>query len=325
MVTGFEGGRGFCESVFNYSSQGDFVMMRQMLSLVEKIPLIPAAILIMKAVWAARLRRPVAYITDQTINECFESLHRDGVCIVEKFLPVDVCDCLRKETRTLMEAFPDAVHCDPLGADRRLFLGPVPTGPLAKIFSDERLASCASVILGAGTVNLATLVGHLTAVPGNSGSGGGWHRDSFANQFKAMIYLSDVGPENGPFQYILGSHNLRAMIRDQRRAELGIDQTRITEGQIARLLNEKPQRLASVTGLAGTLILADTTGLHRGTPIVSGERYALTNYYYPSRAVTAGLTDHFKPILGVHVPYDRTASSSMESVCSGPRSSGTRK
>ena len=300
-------------------------MMRQKLSLVEKIPFAPAAMLIAKTLMGARLRGPVPLMTDQTISGWCDIVRRDGVCAVENFLSADECAHLCTENKVFMDAFPGAVQVDVFGADRRVFLGKTPPGHLADVFADSRLASCASVILGAGTVNLATLAGHLTAVPGNIGSGGGWHRDSFTNQFKAMIYLSDVGPENGPFQYIRGSHHLRSMICDQRLAELRVGQVRVRDEQIAKLVDENPQRLITLTGLAGTLILANTTGLHRGMPIISGERYALTNYYFPPRALTAELTGHFKPILGVHVPYERTANNSMESVCREPRSSGTKK
>ncbi len=289
-------------------------MMRQMLSLVEKIPCVPAAILSAKAMWGARLRGRVLPTKDQQIGDWFNVVRHDGVCAVKNFLTAETCVRLQSEIKLLMDTFPDAVQIDRLGADRRIFLGKTPPGQLANVFADERLGSCASAVLGVGAVNLATLAGHLTAVPGNAGSGGGWHRDSFTNQFKAMIYLSDVGPENGPFQYMRGSHLLRSMIHDQRAANLGVGQARIGEDQVEKLLNEKPHRLATVTGLAGTLILADTTGIHRGMPIKSGERYALTNYFYPARAITAALTDHFRPVVGVHTPYKRAANSSIESI-----------
>ena len=46
---------------------------------------------------------------------------------------------------------------------------------------------------------------------------------------------------------------------------------------ISKLLSSKK----TILGTAGTLILVDTSLIHRGSPLLSGKRYALTNYYVP--------------------------------------------
>ena len=48
----------------------------------------------------------------------------------------------------------------------------------------------------------------------NLGSGGGWHRDDFNFQFKAILYLNDVSMDNGPFQLIENSNGLINIIKD---------------------------------------------------------------------------------------------------------------
>ena len=40
----------------------------------------------------------------------------------------------------------------------------------------------------------------------NIGSGAGWHKDSYSNQYKSILYLNDVNSENGPFQIIKDSN-----------------------------------------------------------------------------------------------------------------------
>ena len=50
---------------------------------------------------------------------------------------------------------------------------------------------------------------------------------------------------------------------------------------------------------AGTLILVDTSSIHRGMPIIAGVRYALTNYFYPKRLIDQELFKQFAPIAGV--------------------------
>ncbi len=274
-----------------------------LLSTLEKIPFASAAILVAKTVLDSRLRQPAPPLTDPRIHLWRDGMMRDGVHVVEQFLTAARCAELRAEVDRLMTAYPSAVQVDAEGADHRLFLGAAPPGHLAEIFAHPELGQVAAAVLGGGVINIATLAGRITSVPGNRGSGGGWHRDSFTNQFKAIIYLNDVDVRGGPFQFIRGSHQLGAMIHDRRVGALTVSQSRIRDQQIAALVDEHPERLLTLTGAAGTLILADTTGLHRGMPIVSGTRHALTNYYYPPRVVSAWTYDHFKPILGRHIPY----------------------
>jgi len=278
-------------------------MMRQLLSVVEKIPFGSAATLAAKAVLDSRMRLPAPPLKDPTLVAWRQALVRDGVHVVEGFLSPAQCADLRTAMDRLMNDYPNALQVDPEGADRRLFLGATPPEPLAAIYGDARLHQMATAVLGGGVINLATLVGRIAAVPGNRGSGGGWHRDSFTNQFKAIVYLNDVDASGGPFQFVRGSHRLGAMIQDRRVAGMSVSQSRVDDSQIAKLVAQQPDRLLTLTGKAGTVILADTTGLHRGMPIVAGTRYALTNYYYPPRLVSQWTYDHFRPVLGHHIPY----------------------
>lgn len=128
-----------------------------------------------------------------------------------------------------------------------------------------------------------------------------FHRDASGGDIKAIIYLSDVGPNNGPFSYAIGSHHgrgsnlidwieetndqsgysstqaaarrrfsaLPAVLR--RKCAFGNDLlpgTEITE----RILQSEWIIEAS----QGHIVLFDTKGLHRGGMITEGERVVLT-------------------------------------------------
>ncbi|MEQ9528708.1 MAG: phytanoyl-CoA dioxygenase family protein, partial [Parvibaculaceae bacterium] len=283
------------------------------LPLAERVPFAPAALLAAKVLWTPKGRRGPPKNLDESIAPRWEQLRRDGVTVVDGFLIPEICARLRDEIDDCFAAYPSAIHEDAQKADQRLYLN-APPGELGPIYSDKRLMDCATAYLGAEAYNLAILAARLKAVPGNLGSGGGWHRDAFAGQVKAVLYLNDVGEDNGPFQYLRASHRLRAMIADRRCARLGIAQTRLSEEQIQTLLDGDPTRLITATGSAGTLILTDTTGLHRGMPIRAGTRYALTNYYFARNVRRAEMAERFKLIVGVHVAYERAASTSMDSV-----------
>jgi hypothetical protein len=91
-----------------------------------------------------------------------------------------------------------------------------------------------------------------------------FHRDGDYRYFimRLFVYLADVGDGCGPFTYCPGTH---------------------IKGDKADGTDLAP---ISVTGPAGTIILADTRGLHRGGRCVAGTRF-FYNALYTSPAVGA--------------------------------------
>ena len=45
-------------------------------------------------------------------------------------------------------------------------------------------------------------------------------------------------------------------------------------------MKNKKNKITEITAKAGTLILVDTSYLHRGKPLENNSRYALTNYFF---------------------------------------------
>ena len=119
-----------------------------------------------------------------------------------------------------------------------------------------------------------------------AGLGRGWHVDTWAHSLKALLLLSDVSEENGPFQHVSGTHRL-AFSMDSLlflrmswpvvppdplvQSHLYLD-----EDQSRRI--EKRRDIVAGTGRAGTLYLADTRAFHRAKPVILGARRVLWNY-----------------------------------------------
>lgn len=236
------------------------------------------------------------------IREWRDKVRLSGLHIVENFLPSDTCQDAVAEIDRLQQQYPAAVHHASRGADLRIFGADAASAPINRFASDAGLMALAREFLGQGAGNAFTLAGMITAAPDNLGSGEGWHRDAFFGQFKAILYLTDVSIDNGPFEYVLYSHHLARKYSDRYRHETPLHTTRITSEAVQNLTDAEPDRLRTICGKAGTLVLCDTTGIHRGHPIASGKRYALTNYYYTAREMTPAKIDTFRPVLGHHVP-----------------------
>ncbi len=95
-----------------------------------------------------------------------------------------------------------------------------------------------------------------------------FHRDGNSPRFvKCFAYLHDVGPGGGAFTYVRGSH--------RRRREL-VSKKRWTDDEVAELYGSSS--ICELHAPAGSVIIADTTGFHRGTKPVGADRSMLSVY-----------------------------------------------
>jgi len=100
-----------------------------------------------------------------------------------------------------------------------------------------------------------------------------WHRDyDDARMVKAYLYLADVGPDAGPMEYVRGSHDggkYRGLFPWRQSVS-----RYVPDGGVESSVRDSDRIVA--TGPAGTLVLSDTSGLHRGGPTISGQRVLAT-------------------------------------------------
>jgi ectoine hydroxylase-related dioxygenase (phytanoyl-CoA dioxygenase family) len=101
------------------------------------------------------------------------------------------------------------------------------------------------------------------------------HVDAFSKEFKSFLYLDDVDEGNGPFAYIPGTQRSHAR-RVVKQLVKGSEATGFTDQELGKLID----REVTITGEAGTLILADVRGFHRGTPQLNRSRSAIVNYMF---------------------------------------------
>lgn len=97
-----------------------------------------------------------------------------------------------------------------------------------------------------------------------------WHRDSNHPFFmlKSFIFLSDCDANNGPHQFLRGSH-----ISEDFREKMYYEDYEVES-------KHHPQVVTSIVK-AGTLILEDTRGLHRACVPTEGTRDLLYGVYLP--------------------------------------------
>lgn len=127
-----------------------------------------------------------------------------------------------------------------------------------------------------------------------------FHRDASGGDLKAIIYCSDVGSENGPFEYVVGSQAMPISRLDDWICEANDHFLSDTRPEIRHLFASLPawaQQKGTfgndlvpedalskaclahawrITAPRGSIVLFDTKGIHRGGMVEAGERRVLT-------------------------------------------------
>ncbi len=126
-----------------------------------------------------------------------------------------------------------------------------------------------------------------------------FHQDKeFIKFVKIFIYLTDVDEKNGPHEYISGSH------KDY--SNNTPENYKMSDRLSDEYLKTKysAERFNSFTGEAGTIIITDSNGFHKGKPLLEGQRLLLqlefaSSLYFNSLPAfaTEGLTLEYQSFL----------------------------
>lgn len=118
----------------------------------------------------------------------------------------------------------------------------------------------------------------------------GWHRDPEADRLvKVFLFLEDVTADGGPFEYVAGSHNGGY-------PEAAHPRRYASQSYVENCIPREAKRRCFAP--AGTLVFADTSGLHRGGYTKSKRRLNAIWTYLPEGrpkftldSIPAGLTE----------------------------------
>jgi hypothetical protein len=107
-----------------------------------------------------------------------------------------------------------------------------------------------------------------------------FHRDPGVNKcIKIFIYLNDVEEGGGPFTYIKGSHRLGRYWNIFKQRFYGLGGCYPDIDNLETKIDSKD--IFEIYGKSGSVIIADTTGIHRGGNSYLNTREMTTSLYYP--------------------------------------------
>ena len=181
-----------------------------------------------------------------------EVLCRDGIVIFPSYFGGDELASMQEEFERLIQSNPPDEEAAKTNAIH------IATGRLADSLLLSRLAFHAEILRyaqyywGKQVVLIGT--GGTRIEPFDSEDYGSyqWHHDAKRKQFRAMILLTDVPVGGQHMRYMSGTHN-------KFRSDHEILNSRITPDEAAAHGKE-----VACAGPAGTLVLFDTNGTHRG-------------------------------------------------------------
>lgn len=218
-------------------------------------------------------------------KEILKRIKENGYAQIDDFISKSECEKLIQHADEIIVKEGKFVSVESEGSDLRIY----GVDRLTNFFNIKKhielVSSIHELFYFPKKKDSFALLGKITFKEGNKGSGTGWHRDSpFSHQFKTILYLSDVTENNGPFQYIPKSHKFKKLLQSSKLLQKPFNEDRFTSEEISNLIEQGViDEPVTFCAKQGTLLLVDTRGLHRGKPLLSGSRYALTSYNYSNR------------------------------------------
>ena len=224
----------------------------------------------------------------QELDDIVRILKTDGYYIFPQKLPEDVCTRLveyAKSTECLVRLTEEEASRG--SRSERAVYDPVRPRGIRYDFTQQQVINIPDVqaILADRSV-LALGQAYLGARPVADVSSMWWHTaysdqpDAEAAQFyhfdmdrirwlKIFIYLTEVGPDNGPHCFIAGSQRTGGIPPEL----LSKGYVRLTDEEVSQ--HFPAERMMEFNAPAGTIIIEDTRGLHKGKAVRRGDRLML--------------------------------------------------
>ena len=194
-----------------------------------------------------------------------------GICILKNYYNKEEINNFTIEFNNVFDNYNNKIEIldkEKCSNDERIFHVQKYSSYIKNNFSDNELFDNVCKKYSGKKFDKKTLINKVVYEEGIvKNSGGGWHRDNHDMQFKTIMYLSDVDINNGNFQFITNSSKKyigypNARTKDGKEWE---GNSRYEEKVINEILETKNEcKIYNIVGEIGTIIIADTTYIHRG-------------------------------------------------------------
>jgi hypothetical protein len=209
------------------------------------------------------------------------AIAREGYYVFERRLPAAWCE----ELRRFAAVTPGAIEGDNVAPQRCVFDPAAPRSKICRLAEKDIVVNAHVQRVMADPSFVAVAEAYLDTHPVLS-QVNLWWSATFGNKPGAdaaqefhfdfdpppiwllfFIYLTDVGPENGPHVFVRGSHAAGHPAAAALRAR---GYVRIPDKDIAAAFGQ--ENIVEIQGTRGTIIAVDTRGFHKGKMLTAGSR-----------------------------------------------------
>ncbi len=220
----------------------------------------------------ATIRSIFGELTPEYLQQIADHVRRDGFVVLDRRLPPADVEALRAHALS--------TPCRPLNSNEQTVYRADQAAALRYNFDESDVLACPAASRLAFDGGMSAIATTYFGARARYDFTGMWwstsrgERDlsTAAQEFhfdldrlnflKAFVYLTDVDETNGPHVYVRGSHRRKPpALRELRR---------FSDAEVAAAFRNG--EVTTICAPAGTVIVADTSGIHKGMPIVSGDR-----------------------------------------------------
>ena len=204
-----------------------------------------------------------------TIDEIVSNIKKNGYYMIKNYYSLEQCNHILNDIQNIPQHKINFGE----GKDMRIPNFENISQGAYKFLHDDFLLNIGNNLLNekVDKIKKRCQLGILKHNIGNECSGGGWHVDNHNPQFKALLYLTNVNLNNGPFAIINPPLTSKDYIPISQEKNTRFDD---------KIEEDYKNNIQYLTGNIGDVILVNTQNIHRGTIIKEGKRISLTNYYY---------------------------------------------
>lgn len=222
----------------------------------------------------------------KNIRGARSALETDGYFVIEGAYPVSLC---REVIDIIDSHVPDQrTDLNYAGTELRIWDAQKRYAPLYDFYDQCNVFTAALTGTDVEAGTLLAIRNRALDLSDQESRHGRWHIDSFRRQLKVFLFLTDTTEQSGPFEFVPGTHvpKFKAQMlgrglyirpgdllsRSGRRAYQRIDES------VVERLAESGFAPRPLLCSAGTVLVVDTSSIHRARPCTAGARYALTTY-----------------------------------------------
>lgn len=268
-------------------------------------------------------------LSDRQLSAVADILRKDGYYVFPNKLPADLCDRLlrfglhqpssvREDERPALDASMRRVYGDDRSMPRGVRYDVAPQDLLANkdvqdLLSDPSILGVAQAYLESPPIADVLSMWWHTAYANEPSAAAAqfYHFDMDRIKWlKFFIYLTDVGPDNGPHSFVARSHRTGGIPADL----LSKGYARLTDEDVGK--HYRSEDVIEFVGARGTVLVEDTRGLHKGKHVTTGDRLILQLQFsnslfggaYPKARLPTNLTSQLSTMIRLYPAIYRSFS-----------------